>query len=418
MQSTPFAIVVIAAGAVLSTGMIVLPGCVGAVMGWEDFDNRPSSSSEPDGGQAGGSSARSLPDAASDPSTGLAEGEVPDVQITSKREIFLADIDGDNRADLCGRRASGISCLLSNGKNGFDKAVVRGPFGDNDSSGLWKDPLFARTIRFADVNGDGKIDVCGRGSDGFVCARSNAESFLAPEPWNQSWSSPCDWDSAAYLPSIQINDVNRDNLADICGLSPKGVTCGLSDGTSFAEPVQWSAEFTSDTVESNHLDMAPIALTNVDGKPGADLCFWGIAGIRCAASIGSRFDSSGVWGSALPDHAELDGAVRGISIVFGDVSGDGADDVCGRVADGIVCASSLRSSFQQWSLWSSVFRSQDSWSQALGDYPLGLGDIDGDGASDLCASGPAGVLCSLSTRAAFQGAAVWTSDFGTGEPWD
>ena len=84
----------------------------------------------------------------------------------------------------------------------------------------------AATIRVADLNGDGRADVCGRSADGLLCALSNGPSFLAPTVWLAEMSDAAGW--APYGPSLQLVDVDGDGRADACAQGPAGVVCALA----------------------------------------------------------------------------------------------------------------------------------------------------------------------------------------------
>lgn len=74
----------------------------------------------------------------------------------------------------------------------------------------WKEPEYYSTIHFADINGDGAADVCGRGPAGFYCGLApadqlhttwsfvGAQSVAAPDfsdqnGWNAEWHYKCLW---------------------------------------------------------------------------------------------------------------------------------------------------------------------------------------------------------------------------------
>jgi peptidoglycan/xylan/chitin deacetylase (PgdA/CDA1 family) len=82
------------------------------------------------------------------------------------------------------------------------------------------------TMRTGDINGDGRTDICGRGGEGFVCALSNGRSFLSPSVWLREMSDAAGW--KPYGASIQLADVNGDGRADVCGVGPEGPVCALA----------------------------------------------------------------------------------------------------------------------------------------------------------------------------------------------
>src|SRR5262245_11123313 len=86
--------------------------------------------------------------------------------------MMLADINGDGKVDACARGVAGIWCELS----------TRTSFPTRRSSDLTTYGVVAKldesrysSLRFADVNGDGKPDICGRGTLGVYCALNNGK---------------------------------------------------------------------------------------------------------------------------------------------------------------------------------------------------------------------------------------------------
>src|SRR6185436_3969687 len=72
--------------------------------------------------------------------------------------IRLGDVDGDGDLDVCARAGKGIVCALwEDGAYGpsFDGPPL------SDAAG-WDEPARFRTLRLADVDGDGKADLCAR----------------------------------------------------------------------------------------------------------------------------------------------------------------------------------------------------------------------------------------------------------------
>jgi peptidoglycan/xylan/chitin deacetylase (PgdA/CDA1 family) len=130
------------------------------------------------------------------------------------------DVDGDHHADRCERRADGIFCALA------DPSGKLGSFrrwsGDGDFGGV----EYPDAIRFGDVNGDGRADVCGRAREGLACALSNGRSFTRATIWLPEMSDAAGW--APYGATIQLVDVNGDGRADACAEGPDGNVCALA----------------------------------------------------------------------------------------------------------------------------------------------------------------------------------------------
>ncbi|MDH5217180.1 MAG: FG-GAP-like repeat-containing protein, partial [Gammaproteobacteria bacterium] len=134
--------------------------------------------------------------------------------------IQYPDIDGDGMADICGRGAAGIYCHLANG-NGFDSAEINGPAWSNAAS--WSLPQYYSTIQYPDINGDGKADICGRGGAGIFCHLADGNGFESTLTLGPGWSDAADWNKEIYYSTIQYPDINGDGMADICGRGAAGI---------------------------------------------------------------------------------------------------------------------------------------------------------------------------------------------------
>ncbi|HEU4409048.1 MAG TPA: M57 family metalloprotease [Polyangiaceae bacterium] len=87
------------------------------------------------------------------------------------RKPLEFDLNGDGFADVCGRGVDGVNCALSWGVS-FDPVGLWSPT-FSDAGGWSVGPQYYATIEFIDLNGDGRADVCGRGIAGVQCALSS-----------------------------------------------------------------------------------------------------------------------------------------------------------------------------------------------------------------------------------------------------
>jgi hypothetical protein len=113
--------------------------------------------------------------------------------------IRMADVNGDDRADVCARANARFYCWLSDGA-GFPTRIDGPEFSDD---GSWDEPRYFRTIRLGDANGDGLADVCARGYSRFYCYLSDGASITSridgPE-----WGDAQNWDELRYHATIRF----------------------------------------------------------------------------------------------------------------------------------------------------------------------------------------------------------------------
>lgn len=230
--------------------------------------------------------------------------------------LHLADVTGDGQSDVCVRASHAIACAA---------ADVTGKLG---AYRVWEAEGESQTLGFADVDGDGKADACDRTSSGIVCARSTGKKFDRPHVWLSDANLGADLGD-----TLALADVDGDGKADVCGSSTHGIACALSDGRRFGRAHRWSTDdgFARGLADARYGDL------NGDGR--ADVCTDSGRAIRCAFSSGRGFLKTSDWldeatlaaqGWSTPELAA--------TLQLGDVNGDGRADLCGRGPNGLSCA--------------------------------------------------------------------------------
>lgn len=308
--------------------------------------------------------------------------------------VQWADVNGDGRADICGRSSSGVTCAVASTIGTFG-APLTGPSW-SDAAG-WSNPAYYATVQLADVDGDGLADACARGPSGILCARSTGTGFAAPFS-GPAWSDATGWNAPSHYRTIRFPDIDGDGRADVCGRAGAGVTCARSNGSGFGPAIagpSWSDEAGWGAASY----ASTLQFPDVDGDGRADVCGRGPSGVMCALSAGSGFGAPFA-GPAWSDAAGWSAPDRYATILFPDLNGDGAADVCGRDVNGMSCALSTGTGF-------GALFAGPTWSDAAGwTEPryygtIGAGDVDGDGRDDLCARGASGMECALSAGTTF-----------------
>jgi len=316
----------------------------------------------------------------------------------------LADVNGDGFPDACVRKSDGIYCALNNRAGGFSSYTrYTGDF--SDALG-WLSDQYGSTLQFADINGDGKADVCGRSPSGIYCAVANptGTAFINATQWTSDFSDAQGFgSSASYYRTVRLADVNGDGFADVCARSSAGIRCALNDRTGrFTSSTLWlGTEFTDSQGWTAASYGTTIQFADIDGDGRADVCGRGAAGIRCALAnaTGDGFARVHQW-SFRTDFSDGDGwaSASGYygSIRLADINGDGLPDLCGRGPNGIVCAISNGAGFDRAALWMRRdYTDATGWQADRYGTTIRFADVNRDGHADVCGRGSTGLSCSL-----------------------
>jgi GH25 family lysozyme M1 (1,4-beta-N-acetylmuramidase) len=326
--------------------------------------------------------------------------------------LRMGDVDGDGKADVCGRSKDGVSCWPGGADGGFG-AEIKGPT-LSDASG-WGAIEYYSTLRLADVDGDGQDDLCALAAKGLVCWASQGTGF-GGEIAGPAWSTKDGYSSAKYYGTLRMGDVDGDGRADACIRGPSGVECWLSDGKGFPSKIAGPA--LSDASGWGALKYwHSIRLADVDGDGRADLCARSSTSLRCWRSTGHGFDG-GTDVDALSDASGWGDPSNYRTLRVGDVDGDGKDDLCLRANAKVLC--------YRWTGDAAApFASIDgpAWTDANGwDAPeyfdtIRMGDFDGDGKVDVCGRGATGFRC-VPWTASGLGAEVVVDEFTDKGGWN
>ncbi len=151
----------------------------------------------------------------------------------------------------------------------FAAPILRfGPLLDFDVAPSAPSPLAG------DVDGDGVADLCTPVDGRIDCARGNIHvtggNFDVTTGNSEIWSRDF---AAADASTLRLGDLNGDGRADLCAVTPAGLSCALSTGHAFARATTWLDDLAS-------VDPSALTLRDVTADGRADACF----GARCAAA--------------------------------------------------------------------------------------------------------------------------------------
>ena len=310
--------------------------------------------------------------------------------------------------NVCVRRATGVFCANSIGgvmqpatQLTSDFADMNGWYSDENGStvqAVW-DPATSSTV------------ACGRGYYGASCGNLGTSSFSTGLGWNAG---------QYYYDSIRYIDINRDGRTDICGRGYFGIECALSTGTTINPSSLWTSEFNASWNVNGVGDT--IQFADVDGDGNRDVCGRSPSGLYCATQGSGSFQNAHYWsfdndrrltgdtGTNLSaDFSDTDsGAFAGsnrfssypayyASLKLVDLNKDGFADICARGELGMFCSLSMGHSFERKR--EVLPRAEDftdspgGWGDPSNGSTMTFGDLDGDNRVEMCGRGWYGVVC-------------------------
>ncbi len=299
--------------------------------------------------------------------------------------IRYPDLNGDGKADVCARGPTGIQCWLSTG-SGFSTTAIVGPA--YSSAAGWDDARYNSTIAYPDINGDGRSDLCARDPNGLTCRLSTGSGFGATVA-GPAWSDAAGWSDPLRYASIQFPDVNGDGKADVCGRDATSIICYLSNGSGFTSSFRGPALVPSTTKRD-------LQFVDVNGDGMADACARQPAGISCWVSTGAGFSTQLIG----PEWFMYSGEAYTGTVRYGDINGDGRADVCTRLADGYHCAVNTGVGFVE-SFGVLPLTDAAGWLDPAYFSTVMLVDFNEDGRADVCARDSQGWGCWPSNGTSF-----------------
>lgn len=303
--------------------------------------------------------------------------------------IRLADINGDGKQDLCARYANGIHCFLNNGSAFTTEITVPAL---SDAAGYGQESHYS-TLQFVDINGDQKADLCGRRTSGIFCRTSTGTGFSTTEITFAAFTDASGFNLPKLYKTVRFADVDGDGKTDVCARRASSTfVCHLSLGTSFRTTAIVGPNWSDAAGWSDPSLYETIGLADVTGDGKADVCSrvpGTAAGVRCYASTGiTNFSTTAI--SATTNFRDSDGFKTNAShyqtIQYVDIDADNRADVCGRSDTfGLRCYRSLGTSFAATPTLSAPgFVDAVGWSHPSHYQSINFVDADADGSVDLC----------------------------------
>ncbi|MNK11258.1 hypothetical protein D3C87_292960 [compost metagenome] len=231
-----------------------------------------------------------------------------------------ADMNGDGLLDVVGIADDGIYIGVNSGNGSFAPQLWTTAF----NAAGWN--AATNTRFFVDVTGDGLPDVVGIGDIAIYVGVNTGNSFLPPQPWTTAFNASS-WNVTTNPRSLV--DMNGDGLPDMVGIASDGVYIGINTGTSFLPPQRWTTEFNAAGWNAATNTRFFVDVTG-DGLP--DVVGIGDIAIYVGVNTGNSFLPPQPWTTAF-NAVGWSATVNPRTLV--DVNGDGLPDMVGIASDGI-----------------------------------------------------------------------------------
>lgn len=311
---------------------------------------------------------------------------------------MLAELDGDDQADIVGFGNAGVWVSLNTG-GGYYAAprLAVGSFGYDANAGGWRVDRHPRFM--ADVNADGQDDIVGFGYAGAWISINTGDGHFAA-PYLAVDTFGYDANAGGWRVSRHprmLGDLTGDGAADIVGFGNAGMYVSLNDGEGNFDDPYLAVNTFGYEAGGWRVSRHPRMLAELDGDGQADVVGFGNAGVYVALNLGDGvFESPRFVVDTFGYQAggwQVDRHPR----MMADCDGDGLDDIVGFGNAGVYVALNLGDgTFDSPQLVIATFGYQaGGW--RVNRHPRMTGRVNGDDRADVVGFGNAGVYVSRST---------------------
>ncbi len=253
--------------------------------------------------------------------------------------LRLADINGDGQAELIFRGPFGLFTWAFDRAQGQWQRLDAGDLGLYDTAG-WNLPQYYRTLRLADIDGDGKAELVIRGTAGLLTFAfdTRTSKWVNIESGVPALTDADKWNQPEYYETIQLADINGDGQAELIFRGPFGLftwafvqgqwqnlnagDLGLYDTAGWNQPQYYRT----------------LRLADINGDGQAELLIRGAAGLRTYAfdTRTSKWVGLNAGLLGLADVHLWNSPEYYSTIAAADIDGDGQSELLARSDAGII----------------------------------------------------------------------------------
>ncbi len=247
----------------------------------------------------------------------------------------------------------------------------------------------------------------------FEYATQRENKFSDAKEWSTEFGWDDGWNHASYQ-ERRMADINGDGRYDLIGFGYSKTHFALSDGDEFvtADPQSMFSKLDG----YSDLGKYPRMMADVNADGREDIIGFGYRNIQVALSQGEGFSGPQDWSDYL---TYGNGGWDSQNIrTIGDVNGDGRSDIVGFGNSKLVLLVSTGHGFDSPIIYENWFTKKDGY-RTPRDFPRMLADVNGDGRADIIGFLKDGnVQVGISTGSGFKAPESWTVEFkGTNDNW-
>ena len=219
-------------------------------------------------------------------------------EVSSHRDLWYPDVNGDTLPDICYRHGGGITCRINEAQQNSSSAQWSSQLWSTDACASWgggygtcKYVNNYANIRWADMNADGMSDLIYRAEEGVHVVVSTGSGF---ENWQATNISPSG--HHVYLSPTDNRlfyvDINGDGLTDICHRKYEGLECYTNTGSAFKFAFQSGVCAGGSThygVCNDGDNFESLSFTEINGDGLADIYYRGDGGVQVLLGTGVGF---------------------------------------------------------------------------------------------------------------------------------